>query len=170
MEFIANFHFWKVLFSRITILDPIMWPYPFQNPNPQNLKIESSKMKTWGLKWSSSRTSMLKGAFVLQDYYLRPHHVALPLPKSKPQNLKIESSKMKTWGLKWSSSPTSQLKGARVLQDYYLRPHHVALPLPKSKPPKSQNWKFQNENLGSKMEFISNFTLERCICSEGLPS
>ena len=127
------------LFSRIIILDPILWPYPFQNPKPQNLKIESSKMKTWGQKWSSSPTSQLKGARVLQDYYLRSHPVALPLPNPNPQNLKIESSKMKTWGLKWSSSPTSQLKGARFLQDYHLRSHHVALPLPKSKPQKIKN-------------------------------
>ena len=130
------------MFSRITILDPIMWPYPFQNPNPQNLKIESSKMKTWGLKWSSSRTSMLKGAFVLQDYHLRSHPVALPLPKSKPPKSQFESSKMKTWGLKWSSSPTSMLKGAFVLQDYHLRPHHVD-PTPSIiQTPQDQNPKF----------------------------
>ena len=114
--------------------------HPFQNTTPQNLKIESSKSKLWGLKWSSSTTLMLKGAFVLWDYHLRPHHVGHhPFQNPNPQNLKIESSKSKLWGLKWSTSSTSPLKGAFVLKDYYLRPHHVALSLQKSKPPKPQN-------------------------------
>ena len=116
-------------------------------------------------------SSMLKGAFVLQDYHLRPHHVdptASIIQTPQNQNPKFEIPKLK--GLKWSSSPTLQLKGVFVLKDYYLRPHQVALPLPKSKPPKSQNWKFQNENLGSKIEFISNFNVERCIYSPGLLS
>ena len=69
------------LFSRITILDPIMWPYPFQNQNPKNQKPKFQN-QTWGLKWCSSQTSMLNGAFVLTDHHFRPNHVVISLPKS----------------------------------------------------------------------------------------
>ena len=122
--------------------------HPFKNPNPQNLKIESSNKKLWGLKWSSSPSSMLKGAYVLQDYNLRPHHVGHhPFQNPNPRNLKIESSKVKTGGLKWSSSPSSMLKGAYVLQDYNLRPHQVDTTPSKKTNSTNPNHKFQNQNL-----------------------
>ena len=115
-----------VLFSKITILDPIMWPHPFKNPNLQNLKNESSRKKLWGLKWSPSPSSMVQYVFVLKDYNLRSHPVShTPFQNPNPHNFKIESTNVKIWGLKWSSSATSMMKVAFVFWDYHLRPHHV---------------------------------------------
>ena len=109
---------------------------------------------------------MLKGALVLMDYHLRPHQVdTSPSKIQTTQTSKIESSKVKTGGLKWSSSSTSMLKGAFVLWDYHLRPHHMGHhPFQNPNP---QNLKIESSKskpLGSKMEFIHNFTIERCIC------
>ena len=102
-----------------------------------NLQVPPQK-KTWGLKWSSLQTSMLKVQLISKTTILDPTMWPQPFAKSKLQN-KIQNLTFhnQILGLKWSSLQTSMLKGAVDLKDFHLRPHHVAISLPKSKPPKN---------------------------------
>ena len=140
-----------------------MWAIPLPKSKPAKSENPSLKIKAWGLKWSSSPTSMLKIAFDLKDYHLRSHHVGHSHFKIQTSKIQNPSLKTKAWGLKWSSSPTSTLKFAFDLTDYHLRPHQVGHTPSKIQTHKISKSKLENQSLGSRMEFINNFNVEICI-------
>ena len=173
MEFSTNFTVERLIFLWCYHLRPhhlCRTPSKIQIPKTSNTQV--SKSNPWGLKWNSSTTSLLKGAFVPWENRLRPHHVCRTPSKIQiPKTSNIQVSKSNPWGLKWNSSTTSLLKGAFVPWENHLRPHHVCRTPSKIQIPKTSNTQVsKSKALGSKMEFITNFTVERCICSMGKPS
>ena len=92
---------------------------------------------------------------------------AVPLPKSNsPKHPAPRFQNPKPWGLKWSLLSTSLLKVHLFHGKTILDLTICAVPLPKSNSLKTSSTQVsKSKTLGSKMEFISNFNVESCICS-----